>query len=180
MIKQLFYTYWKVAVFQETPDNTPYSRFLLGLSALLFVLIMVVQWELSGLELSDEISIVFLIAVSLALSFIVFTYGLLFARGLVSRWVQTATCLYFTHLIVHFMAFPLFILDPLLADANLKNPLLLLVGVVYLFITVGLSIWQFLVTAHIYKHALNTTTVQSVLAAFGLIAVNILTVSFWR
>ena len=51
---------------------------------------------------------------------------------------------------------------------------------IYLFVTLGLSIWQFIVTAHIYKFALNTTPIQSVLAAFGLVAVNVLTLSFWR
>lgn len=51
---------------------------------------------------------------------------------------------------------------------------------IYLFITLGLSIWQFVITAHIYKFALGTTPVKSVLAAFGLVAVNILTISFWR
>jgi len=56
----------------------------------------------------------------------------------------------------------------------------LVIGVFYLFITLGLSVWQLVVTAHIYKYALNTTSIQSVLAAFGLIAVNVLTVSFWR
>lgn len=180
MIKELFYTYWKVTVFQETPDNTPYSHFLMGLSTLLFIILMMIQWNFSDVEFSDDLSIITLTAASLILSFIIYTYGILFFRGFASRWVQTTTCLFFTHIIIHLLATPLFILDPYLSQANLKNPLLLFVGVIYLFITLGLSVWQFVVTAHIYKYALNTTAIQSVLAAFGLIAVNILTVSFWR
>lgn len=179
MIKQLISYYWQLALFRESPANTPYSPLLMVLSALLLAAVMFVQWSFSNLDFSSE-TIMVITALSLAFSFIIYTYTLLALQDLGSRTIQTVTSLFCTHIIIHLFASPLFFIDPYLSQANLKNPLLLLVGVIYLFVTLGLSVWQFVVTAHIYKYALNTSAVQSVLAAFGLVAINILTVSFWR
>lgn len=180
MIKQLVSYFWQLSVLNEKPENSPYSPALMILSGVLLSIVMIMQWNFSDLDISGDIGIVLLTALSLTLSFIIYTYALLYFRGFKTRLVQTVTCLFFAHIIIHVLAFPLFALDPYLSHANLKKPLLLFIGVIYLFITLGLSIWQFVITAHIYKYALNTTAVQSVLAAFGLVAVNILTVSFWR
>ena len=76
-------------------------------------------------------------------------------------------------------AMPLFLISPYLTPHSLKNPIFLLIGVFYLLSTLGISVWQFVVTAHIYKKALNITPIQSVLTAFGLVAVTVLILSFW-
>lgn len=180
MIKQLLIYYWQLSLFREKPDNTPYSQVLMGLSAIILGVIMIIQWNFSDFDFSDDLLKTSLTAASLILSYIAYTYMALFLRGLGSRWIQTVTCLFSTHIIIHVLASPLIIIAPYLNQTSLKNPLLLFVGVVYLFLTLGLSVWQFVITAHIYKYALNTSAIQSVLAAFGLIAANILIVSFWR
>ena len=180
ILKLLFINYWKLTVFKETPDNTPYSPFLLCLSSILFILIMMMQWMWVEEDFASDLLKSGVIAFSLVLSFILYSYVILFFRGLSSRLVQTTTCLFFSQIIIHGLASPLFLLDPYLAQANLRNPFLLLIGVFYLFITLGLSVWQFVITAHIYRYALDTSALQSVMASFGLIAVNILTISFWR
>ncbi|HRD69702.1 MAG TPA: hypothetical protein PK657_06135 [Legionella sp.] len=180
MIKKIIFFYWQLVLLKETPENTPYSLFLMVLSAILLVGVMIGQWTLSNLDFTKDLGYTALIAISLVISFVVYTQLILFLKGLSTRLVQTVTCLFWAHIIIHLIAIPLFILDPYLVQAQVKNPLLLVIGVFYLFITLGLSVWQLVVTAHIYKYALNTTSIQSVLAAFGLIAVNVLTVSFWR
>lgn len=91
--------------------------------------------------------------------------------------MQTATSLYCISIIIHILVIPLLIIAPYLSLANLRNPLFLFIGILYLFLSLGLSVWQFVITAYIYKFALNITAIQSALAAFGLIAVNILTIS---
>jgi len=64
----------------------------------------------------------------------------------------------------------------------LKNHVARLVQTVtalyYTRFSIGLSIWQLIIVAHIYKNALNVSAVQSAMAAIGLMAVNILTLSF--
>ena len=180
MIKQIFSYYWRISLLRESPENTPYSLLLLVIGALLLTIIMSLQWSFFAFDFSNDLLLVFTPALSLVISFIIYTGIILFLKGLKARLVQTATSLLYAHCIVHTVAMPLFMVDPYLTHTNLKNPIFLFIGVLYLFITLGLSIWQFVITAHIYKYALNTTPIQSVLAAFGLIAVNVLTLSFWR
>lgn len=180
MVALLFSYYWRVSLLKESPENTPYSPLLMWGSAVLLALIMVIQWTFSDLIFGEDISIALMCAVTLIFSFFFYSYAVLIFSGYVSRFVQTITCVFVAHIIIHVLASPLLLLDPYLAHANLKNPLLLFVGVIYLFVTLGLSVWQFVIAAHIFKHALNITAIQSVLVAFGLVAVNILTVSLWR
>lgn len=179
MIK-LLATYWNLTLFQETPENTPYSTFLMTIAALCLTLVMIIEWQLSEYSISSDLLITGITAASMVLSFILYTYAVLFVRKLPSRLIQTCTCLFFAHTFIHLCAFPLFVLGPYLTESSVKNPLVLFVGILYLLVTLTLSVWQFMITAHIYKYALNTTVPQSILVAFGLVAVNILTVSFWR
>lgn len=180
MFKTLCLIYWKLVKFQEVPENTPYSHFLMGISMILLISILIIQWSLSDFDFSNDLLITGFIAISLVLSFIIYTFAILYFRGLTPRLVQTVTCLCSAHFIIHLLACPLFLVDPFLIHTNIKNPLILFLAVIYLFVTLGLSVWQFVITAYVYKYAMNITSVQSVLAAFGLIAVNVLTVSFWR
>lgn len=180
IIQKIIYCYWNVCRLKESPENTPYSFLLFTIGGLVLAIVMTFQWSLSEFGFSEDLLVIFVAGLSLSFSFVLYTAVILFFKGLKERLVQTATCLLYVHTIIHLLAMPLFFLDPYLTHANLKNPFFLFIGVLYLFITLGLSVWQFVITAHIYKYALNTTPTQSVLAAFGLLAVNILTVSFWR
>lgn len=179
-LKLLFFYYWRLSILKETPESSPYSIFLLVITGILFSLIMMIQWSFTEFDFARDWLVSFMMAMSLNLSFILYTFAILKLQNLGSRFVQTATCLFGVYIIVHIVATPLFLIDPYLSTANLKNPIFLFIGMIYLFITLGLSIWQFIITAHIFKFALSTTPVKSVLAAFGLMAVNILTISFWR
>jgi hypothetical protein len=180
MIKLIFSYYWQICLLRTSPEQTPESRVLLNLIIFIFAFVLFIQWQFSDVVFSDDILITFMAVISIILSFIIYTYGALYFRGHLSRLVQTLTCIFSAHLIIHILACPLLILDPYLLHANLKNPLILFIGVLYLFTSLGLSVWKFVITAHIFKYALSTSAIQSVLAAFGLLAVNILTVSFWR
>lgn len=179
-LKLLFSYYWRLSLLKETPENSPYSVFLLIVMSVLFSIIMLIQWDIAELDFSRDWTLSLMMAMSLILSFIFYTYVILKFQNLASRLVQTSTCLLSAYIIIHVLATPLFLIDTYLSAENLKTPIFLFIGMIYLFITLGLSIWQFAITAHIYKFALGTTPVKSVLAAFGLVAVNILTISFWR
>ena len=177
MIHLILDRYWDICLLKESPENTPYSIIRIFLSGVLLALIMVIEWNFSYFNASLDIGANLLVAISLILSYVIYTYIILFLRGLTPRLVQTVTALFYSSVIIHILVAPLLFLAPYLSQSHLKNPLLLFLGVLYLFLSIGLSVWQFVITAHIYKYALNTTPIQSVLAAFGLIAVNILTVS---
>jgi len=170
----------QLCLLKETPENLPYSFLMMVLGAMVFILVMIFQWYFSRVFLTPDLLVLGIIGFSLSLSFVIYTYGLLYFTHYKERFIQTMTSLFWVHIIIHLLAVPLLLFDPYLSGPHGQNPLIPGIGLFYLFVALGLSVWQFVVTAHIFKHALSTTPVQSVLAAFGLIAVNILTVSFWR
>jgi hypothetical protein len=179
-IGQIAIYYWQLSIFRKTPEHSPCSSFLMGLMGMILAWVICIQWRFSDNDFSDDLGNTILTVASLIISYLAYTYVVLFIRGVAPRWVQTVTCLFATHILVHIVASPLLLLSPYLMHVNFKNPLYLFIGVLYLLTTLGLSVWQFVITAHIYRYALNATALQSVIAAFGLIAVNILTISFWR
>lgn len=176
----LFKRYWQVSIFKETPANTPYSILLLAASAFIFFVLIVMQWMIADVDEVFTLGSSFLAAGALLLSYGIYTVVLLSLFRMLNRIVQTLTCLLAGHTIVHVFAFPLLLVAPWLIDANVIQPLALLVAVVYLILTFVLTIWQFMITAHIYKHALGIEYFPAVLASLGLIACNILVVSLWR
>ncbi len=180
MLINIINRYWQLTTFRESPENTAYSPLLMVLFAVIFSILIVFQWHL--IEIKPPVSVItsIYIAISLVLSYWIYSYALLKALGLTSRIVQTLTCLWASHVIIHLLAIPLLVTTPYLVKADINNPLVLFLGIVYFFISVGLSIWQFLITAHIYRLSLNISSLQSLLASLGLLAINILTVSLWR
>ncbi len=172
--------YWQVSVFKETPANTPYSFLLLGFISFFFFLLIVVQWMIADTDNQLTLNMSLLAAGALLASYGLYTAALLFAYRMPSRIVQTLTCLLSGHTIVHLFAFPLLLVTPWLVDTTIIQPLGLFIGVMYLILTLMLTIWQFMVTVHIYKHALGVDSLPAVLASLGLLACNILIVSFWR
>lgn len=177
MINFILDRYWDICLLKESPENTPYSIARIFLSGIFLALIMVTEWNYSYFAASTDWGANLFVATCLILSYVIYTYIILFLKGYAPRLVQTVTSLFYTNIIIHLLVAPLLFIAPYLSQIHLKNPLLLFLGILYLFLSIGLSVWQFVITAHIYKHALSTTAIQSVIAAFGLIAVNILTVS---
>lgn len=180
MWEELFKRYWQVAVLKESPENTPYSLLFLIIVSFLFFLLIITQWYFADLKQEFNLAISALAGVTLLCSYFVYTYVLLKIYRKVNRVLQTLTALLMTHMIVHFFAFPLLFATPMLMKANLNPGITLFVGMIYLILTIVLTIWQFLVTIHIYKNALEVDYLSGLLASFGLLACNILTVSIWQ
>lgn len=172
--------YWQVSLFKETPANTPCSPLLLGAISFCFYLLIVLQWVIADVEQQFSLTTSLIAGAALVASYGIYTFALMLAFRLSSRLIQTLTCLLASHIIVHLFAFPLLLVTPWLTETNIVEPLVLLVGVVYLILTLILTVWQFMVTVHIYKYALAINYFAAVLASFGLLASNILIVSFWR
>ncbi|MCX7117181.1 MAG: hypothetical protein NTW94_04620 [Legionellales bacterium] len=165
---------------KETPENTPYSWLLLSLIAMVFLLLLVVQWVIADVDEKFTPMSSLQAACALLLCYGVYTVILLSCFRVLARGVQTLSCLLAGHTIVHLFAFPLLLVTPWITEATLYEPLAVLVAIVYLVLTLFLTLWQFMVTVHIYKHAFMITYFSAVLASFGLLACNIFIVSLWR
>lgn len=180
MLERITRCYWRLCLLRESPENTPYSPFLMALAGFLFFMLIIFQWRFAATTPVFSFLTGIFAAFSLLLSYLFYTYVLLKLLSLSERLVQTTTSLWAAHFIIHVLAFPLLILTPYLAEADMSSPVILLLGIVYLLTTLGLSVWQFIITVHIYRYAMGVSVMQAVLAGVGLLAFNILTVSFWR
>lgn len=63
---------------------------------------------------------------------------------------------------------------------QIEGLLMLLLLLIYLVAALFLTGWQFLVTANIFRHALDLRFVNGILACLGLMAFSLLTLSFIR
>ncbi|KTC65507.1 Uncharacterised protein (plasmid) [Legionella adelaidensis] len=172
--------YWQVTIFKDSPANTPHSLLLLVLVACLYLTIMIFQWEWSHIELQFTYLGAIFAAIALIVSYTLYTGILLKALGVYNRFVQTLTSLFACHFIIHIFAIPLLLFMPVVStNGEISSPLMLL-GILYLLATLILTAWQFILTVYIYKEALSLPYFPAVLASVGLLATNILTISFWR
>lgn len=172
--------YWQVATFKETPASTPYSVPLLVFVAFSFLMLLELQWFMADIKQQFEISLTIAMGITLIIAYALFTFLLLKINHKVNRVVQTLASLLACHFIVHIFAIPLLLVAPALSEADMNHGFAILLGIIYLILTLILTVWQFLVTAHVYKYALEVDNLAAFLASFGLLACNILTVSFWR
>ncbi|AUH73531.1 hypothetical protein [Legionella sainthelensi] len=177
MFHLIFDRYWDICLLKESPENTSYSISRMVLSGFVLALLIMIEWDVTSFKSSDDMVSSGLISIFLILSDVIYTYLVLSFKGFAARLVQVVTSLFVINIIIHILVLPLLLIAPYLSQFHLRTPLFLFLGIIYLFLSLGLSVWQFVITANIYKFALNVTMIQAVLTAFGLVAVNILTVS---
>ncbi|QEY52166.1 hypothetical protein [Legionella longbeachae] len=177
MFHLIFDSYWDICLLKESPENTPYSVSRLVLSGFFLALLIMTEWNVTSFNSSDDMTNTALISCCLIGSDVIYTYLVLSFKGLATRFVQVLTSLFIINIIIHILVVPLLLIAPYLSQVHSRNPLFLFLGIIYLFLNLGLSVWQFVITANIYKFALNVTMIQALLTTFGLVAVNILTVS---
>lgn len=179
MWARLLKQYWNVSLLRQNPGDTPYSLFLLAIMGAIFFILIVVQWNLTDIAHKLSLGNTLLIAASLVLSYSGYTWIVLAMYRFQARWVQAMTCLFAGHTIVHVMAWPLLLFVPLMSHFQGAKLLGALIGLIYLVLTLMLTVWQFMVSVYIYKQALEKDYVSGMLASLGLLACNILTISLW-
>ncbi|MFC3907887.1 hypothetical protein ACFORL_02170 [Legionella dresdenensis] len=177
-MKELLKRYWLVALFKESPANTPYSAFLLGLFLIVYWLTLVFQWTYAPKPIAAPLAMLFFAGLILLGSYGLYVWLVLRLHNKTSRFLQTFTTLIACSWIIHLLAFPLMLTAPFLLKSNLEQMVMLLLAILYLLVTMALSAWQFLATAYIFKAAIEIDWLTSILISFGLLAFNVLAVSY--
>lgn len=146
---------------KTAPEDLPGSLGLMNRIILLYLVSgLLVQ---SGMvEPSMAISRMIL---SLAITMF-FTYVVLSSLKFKARFIQTISALVGIGIVFNLLAWPL--LRQLSADTS-PEPL---AGIISLFVLLLMS-WELLVTAHIYRHALNVKMGQGIILSLGLFFISI-------
>ncbi|MES0326758.1 MAG: hypothetical protein ABUK13_01085 [Gammaproteobacteria bacterium] len=95
-----------------------------------------------------------------------FSYVILSSLNLMTRFVQTMTALIGTGIVFNLLAWPVLIYSNMEPASEFAEPLL---SVVVLM----LISWEILVTAHIFRNALNTKMTQAVILSMALFFVSL-------
>ncbi|KTD65785.1 hypothetical protein Lspi_0497 [Legionella spiritensis] len=172
--------YWRVTIFRENPRNTPYSLFILCLAMTFYFLVIVAQWAMIDLNHRFALNKILLASGLLVFSYYLYTAILLLARKKQNRLMKTLTALIISHLFIVIIGFLLMLFMPSLVNADMSLPSMRFLLLLYILKMLLLSAWQFLIAAYIYKNALESDYFTAILASFGLLAFNILTVTFGR
>ena len=145
---------------RTAPQDLPYSIALLGrVMFLYFVTGIIVAGR-------DEPSLAFgqiLLNISIILSFV---YVILTPLNLIPRFVQTTTALIGTGIVFNLLAWPILTYDEMEQASEFS------VQVLSLFVLMLIS-WEILVSAHIFRNALNIKTVQAVILSMALFFVTL-------
>ncbi len=171
--------YWNLSIFREKPENTPYSHFVLGVAVIVYFLLIVFQWIATDARQQLPFIMACLIAGSLIVSYALYTFVLLLLFGFKARFVQTLTCLFACHSIVHMFAMPLLLTLPILMGLASESLMSSFIAIIYLALTLMMAVWQLVLSVFIYKQALTVPYLSAILAGIGLLASNILMVSLW-
>lgn len=135
-----------ICLFQKGPQNLPYSPLLFYLSVLVYsfasLLLLLLSTDLWDALLQLAVEVVLMYG---------FAWGMLKIANRAARFYQTATALFATDTLITVCAIPVF--WAMLAGQT--APL-------YALLTLGLMLWHWFVTGHIFRHALSTSL------AFGL------------
>ena len=145
-----------ILLLRAAPQDLPYSRGLLQRAVILYLL--------SGVLALHQTMSASIALASLVLDILViagFTYAVLSALELKPRFVQTVFALLGTGVVFHLLVWPL--LGQLAVESAPESTKNLLSVIMLLMMS-----WSILVTAHIYRHALEVQMINAILVALGL------------
>lgn len=145
---------------QTAPQNLPYSSRLMNRVIFLYLF--------SGIVVLNGVIEPSMALPRMILSILVlmgFSYLVLSMLGLKPRFVQTVTALVGTGVIFNLMSWPLL---GLLGAENVADSMANMLSLLILM----LISWEVMVTAHIYRHALNMQLAKAIILSIGLFLMN--------
>ena len=167
-IRVLFFAFFDICRFRKRPQDIPKSSDLLVSCVVSYTLISAL---LVGMAESLERALLSGITEIVVLS--LFSLLLLQITGKTMRWMQTLTALSGAGVVLSIIALPVyFFLSTSGTDDATSEPLYLFL----LLMLAALAFWNIAVMAHVLKHALEVSTVISILLAICYIWI-ILTLS---
>ena len=167
-IRVLFFAFFDICRFRKRPQDIPKSNNLLVSCIFSYA---VISTALVGMAESIDRAMLSGITEIVVLS--VFSLLLLQISGKAMRWIQTLTALSGTGVVLSIIALPVyFFLSTSGTDDSTNEPLYQM----FLLMLAALAFWNIAVMAHILKHALEVSTVISILLAISYIWI-ILTLS---
>lgn len=142
--------FFGICIFRKAPQDIPYSLLLLQFAALVYVGIGLLLLLLSAGLLESLLHL--LVEILMVAGF---SWALLTISGMSERYIQTLTALLGTDAVISLLALPVMSSMITPQGSALAIPLLMV-----------MMVWQLLVSAHIFRHALSRSFSFGLAVAF--------------
>jgi hypothetical protein len=162
---------WQICLLQKGPQDLPYSPSLFLTAFLANALLGWYQFTHRLGLLEALFNVIVFVLILLA-----FTYLVLFLKNKVTRFMQTLTALMTTSVVINLIILPFLLLAPALLGTEPGAAQISIVWF-YTLLIITMNIWSLLITAHIYRHALDVNMAVGILVTLGLFACNLLAFS---
>lgn len=173
-MQQILSTTWRICRLKVGPQDMPYSVTLL-------ITLLISNATISILALSINQMNTEIIRQSLVLLLVplIFSYAILYLYKRSERFIQTVCAQNAVNILLSLLMIPFLVFHPSPPQAGqtISNAVIL-ISLFYIIVFLGFNVWLVVITAHIYRHALNVNYMTGLLAAFALMGVNILVFSF--
>lgn len=177
-LAQLWQLYWPVLCLRRSPSQTSNNPLLLGLSAFLFFLSLLLQWFwLRPITQAHSLGAELLLILEIMAMYALYTYFLLRLKGYETRLRKTLCCIYFGQAFLHSLGIMLLVFSGL--SLRVWNPeslshITLMLTLIGSFV---LTLWQFSYMVFVFRKALDVDILLGIFAALGLILTTILLAS---
>ena len=167
---QLIFLFWNICRLRARPEEIPYSTNLLWI--LVFFNILLGWGQLVIQEIAIEALFHSVILIGFALFF---TVAVLQFKQMGSRVVQTLSAIMGTGLILSILITPLLVSQHYLIQMTQPFPLWAhVLSSITVILMLGVNVWILIITAHIFRHALDTRFAIGMLVTIALVGFNIL------
>ncbi len=160
---------WDICCLRKGPQDLPYS-------IVFFVLLIIVSSTISISQLMFQQT--FIEAASqtflmLALT-MVFNWCVLKIKHLGERFIQTTSALIGTGTVINVLVYPLLLFHFYILRPDEEHLLVVSFSLVVLCLIIGLNVWAFIIAAHIFRNAINSSLFAGLFVTFAYVAVHIL------
>lgn len=165
---------WDICRLRKGPEDMPYSPMLLGWLVGISVLLGWYQFSYRA-----EFAVALWHAILMLSASMMFTALILYVKGHLSRLVQTLTAIIGVNVLMNIIVMPLVLLQPFLVVTepvktfNFTLFLILVVVMIQLF----LNVWLIIITAHIFRRALDTNFATGALVAIAMLGLDIILIT---
>ena len=168
-MKALIMLFWRIATFRAGPQAIPYSVPLC--IGFLFLNTVLAWLHFTQAKLNIDPA---LLAILLMLATLVFTYLVLLIRSVTKRFVQTVTAIVGLNFLINLATTPLLLIPLYLIKQQYPQLLHAIISFIYIVIVIMINVWVIMINAFIYSEALSLSLLTGLLAAIGLLGINIL------
>lgn len=167
-MRDLVNLFWDICCLRRGPQDLPYSKVLFVLLIVISSIISISQLMLQQRFMQAASQTILMLSLTM-----LFNWGILKIKNLEARFVQATSALIGTGTIVNLLIYPLLLFHFYILRPDEEHVIIVALSLIVLCLIIGLNIWAFIITAHIFRNALNSSFFAGLLVTFAYVAFHV-------